>query len=73
MQAEFVNFRVFGVGICQPIPEGALRSATKDAGGVKYNRGKGFKLQFIGLKPDKPQMMCAAGGTAGAMKFALAK
>ena len=30
-------------------------------------------MRFIGLRPDKPQMMCAAGGTAGAMKFALAK
>ena len=56
MQAEFVNFRFFGVGICQPIPKGALRSATKDAGGVKYNRGKGFKLQFIEQKSDKLQL-----------------
>ena len=36
---------------------------------IMASEGEVFKLQFIGLRPDKPQMMCAAG----AMKFALAK
>jgi hypothetical protein len=53
MQAEIVNFRFFGVEICQPIL-GTTHGVRQRARGKRsIMEAWEFKLQFIGLKPDK--------------------
>ena len=53
MQAEIVNFRFFGVEICQPIFRTTHEVRQRVRGKRSIMEAWEFKLQFIGLKPDK--------------------